>query len=115
MNCYSGLYIFLLNGREEGIEEAIQWVSKELSALGGTLRSVQKMDKRRFERVAHRVDSGYYVYVEFLLDGSLLGTLSQRLKGYPKLFRQFYVRQRKKEKLLPKEEAQGEAIAPKDS
>ncbi|CAF0701794.1 30S ribosomal protein S6 [Candidatus Methylacidithermus pantelleriae] len=92
MNRYGALFIFLVNGRDEGIEGAIEFVTQEIVALGGTVHTVQKMDKRKFERVAHRVDSGYYVYMEFSLEGSLLGVLNQKLKGYPKLFRQFYVR-----------------------
>ena len=66
MKRYEGLFILNTTGKEEGIKEAIDAISAEISATGGKVETVQKMDKRSFSRVAdRRFTSGFYVNVIF--------------------------------------------------
>jgi ribosomal protein S6 len=76
---YEGLFILNTTAREEGIKDAIDKVSAEITAQGGRVETVQKMDKRTFMRVANKKhSSGFYVNVIFeTLPGSLAGLRSR--------------------------------------
>jgi small subunit ribosomal protein S6 len=102
MNRYDGLYILNLQGKDEGLKEAIDSIEKEISTLGGNVEGTQKMDKKRFERVANHLDSGFYVNVEFALAPEKLDALWQKLKLNDKVFRQFYLRKRVEVAAKPK-------------
>jgi len=66
MNRYEGLFILDTAGKEEGIKDVIDKISADITAAGGRIETVQKMDKRPFARVAERKhNSGYYVNVVF--------------------------------------------------
>jgi small subunit ribosomal protein S6 len=94
MNYYDGLYILNLQGKEEGLKDAIDVIEKEITTLGGKVSGTQKMDKKRFERVAGDLDSGFYVNVEFSISAEKLDMLWQKLKLNDKVYRQFYLRKR---------------------
>ena len=62
MKKYEGLFIFKHTIKEESLKDAIDKVSAEITATGGKIETVQKMDKRNFSRVADKkYPSGYYV------------------------------------------------------
>lgn len=66
MNRYEGLFILNTAGKEEGVTELIEKVRSEISAAGGKVETVQKMDKRPFARVADKKhSSGFYLNVIF--------------------------------------------------
>ncbi len=66
MKRYEGLFILNTSGKEEGIKDTLDKVSEEITALGGKVETVQKMDKRPFARVADkRFQSGFYTNVIF--------------------------------------------------
>jgi ribosomal protein S6 len=63
---YEGLFILETAGKEEGIKDAIDKLSTEITTAGGKVETVQKMDKRNFSRVANkRHNAGFYVNVIF--------------------------------------------------
>jgi small subunit ribosomal protein S6 len=90
---YDGLYILNIQGKEEGLKESIDSIEKEIGSLGGKVNGTQKMDKRKFERVAGKLDSGFYVNVQFTLAPEKTETLRQKLSLNPLIYRQFYLRQ----------------------
>jgi ribosomal protein S6 len=60
--------LFILNtaAKEEGIKDIVDAISAEITAAGGKVETVQKMDKRQFSRVADkRFSSGFYVNIIF--------------------------------------------------
>jgi ribosomal protein S6 len=62
MKKYEGMFILSTAGKEEGIKDVIDKISSEITAAGGRVETVQKMDKRNFTRVADRkYSSGFYV------------------------------------------------------
>ena len=66
MKRYEGLFILNTAGKEEGVTDIIEKVRSEISAAGGKVETVQKMDKRAFARVADKKhSSGFYVNVIF--------------------------------------------------
>ena len=66
MKRYEGLFILETAAKEEGIKDAIDKISAEITTLGGKVETVQKMDKRPFTRVADKkFTSGFYVNIIF--------------------------------------------------
>jgi len=90
---YDGLYILNIQGKDEGLKEAIDTIEKEITTLGGKITGTQKMDKRKFERTAGKIDSGFYVNIQFSLPEEKVEPLRQKLTLNSVVYRQFYLRQ----------------------
>jgi ribosomal protein S6 len=85
---YEGLFILDTAGKEEGIKDVIDKISAEITALGGKVETVQKMDKKNFSRVADkRHNAGFYVNVIFEGQPALLDQLKHRFAMNPDVFR----------------------------
>jgi ribosomal protein S6 len=85
---YEGLFILNTAGKEEGIKDTIDKVSREITAAGGKVETVQKMDKRPFARVADKKNSaGFYVNIIFEIQPGALAPLRSRFVLNEELFR----------------------------
>ena len=74
--------------KEEGLKETIDKISSEITAAGGKVEAVQKMDKRNFVRVADKKhNAGYYVNVIFESEPAALDQLKHKLAMNPDVFR----------------------------
>jgi small subunit ribosomal protein S6 len=91
---YEGLYILNIQGKDEGLKEAMDSIEKEIQSLGGKVTGVQKMDKRKFERLSGDLDSGFYVNFQFLIDPDKVDALRQKLTLNEVVYRQFYLKQK---------------------
>ncbi len=92
MKNYEGLFIINLNNvKEEGIKDTLDKIEHEITASGGKVVTVQKMDKRSFSRVANRkVGAGFYANVIFELDPARLHTLRDRFLMHEDVFRAMF-------------------------
>ena len=93
MNNYDGLYILNIQGKDEGLKEAIESIEKEIEGFGGKINGTQKMDRRRFERVAGELDSGFYVNIQFSAEPDKIEGLRNKLALNEIVYRQFYLKQ----------------------
>jgi small subunit ribosomal protein S6 len=88
MKRYEGLFILETAGKEEGIKEAIDKISAEITNAGGKVETVQKMDKKNFSRVADKKhNAGYYVNVIFESDPKAVNQLQSRFTLNSEVFR----------------------------
>src|SRR5438270_7001538 len=88
MKKYEGLFILETAGKEESIKDAIDKISAEISAAGGKVETVQKMDKKAFARVADkRHPSGFYVNIIFEADSKAVAHLRHKLALNDEVFR----------------------------
>ena len=88
MKRYEGLFILETAAKEEGIKDAIDKISSEITSLGGKVETVQKMDKRSFSRVANKKHgAGFYVNVIFESEPSALDQLKHRFAMNEEVFR----------------------------
>ena len=88
MKRYEGLFILNTAAKEEGIKEAIDKISAEITALGGKVETVQKMDKRNFSRVADKkYSAGFYLNLIFESKPEMLTQLHHRLALNEEVFR----------------------------
>ena len=88
MKRYEGLFILNTAGKEETLKDAIDKLSTEITAAGGKVETVQKMDKKNFMRVADKKhSSGFYVNVIFESLPAVLPQLQSRFALSEDVFR----------------------------
>lgn len=88
MKRYEGLFILETAGKEEGIKDTIDKICAEITAQGGTVETVQKMEKRSFARVADkRHNAGFYVNVIFECQPAALDQIKHRVMIGDDVFR----------------------------
>ena len=81
MKRYEGLFILNTAGKEEGVKDVIDHISADITAAGGKVETVQKMDKRPFARVASKKhQSGFYVNFIFESDPATLPALRGKFR-----------------------------------
>jgi ribosomal protein S6 len=85
---YEGLFILETAAKEEGIKDAIDKISADITTLGGKVETVQKMDKKSYSRVADKKHTaGFYVNVIFEGQPSLIDQLKHRYSTNEEVFR----------------------------
>jgi ribosomal protein S6 len=85
---YEGLFILNTSGREDGLKETLDQITAEITAAGGKVETVQKMDKRNFARVANRKhSSGFYANVIFEGEPATMAQLRHRFALNDQVFR----------------------------
>ncbi len=88
MKRYEGLFILNTTGKEEGIKDIIDAVSNDITAAGGKVETVQKMDKRPFARVADkRNTSGFYTNIIFEAGSATVNQLRTKFAMNSDVFR----------------------------
>ena len=88
MKRYEGLFILNNTSKEEGIKEIIDVITADISAAGGKVETVQKMDKRPFARIADkRNTSGFYANFIFEIAPVALAPLRTKLGMNSDVFR----------------------------
>lgn len=88
MKRYEGLFILGPSVKEEGIKDTIDKISAEITAQGGTIETVQKMDKRTFARAADKKHTaGFYVNIIFSGQPAMIAPLRSRFALNEEVFR----------------------------
>jgi ribosomal protein S6 len=82
------LFILDTAGKEEGLKETIDKISAEITAAGGKIETVQKMDKKSFARVADKKHTGgFYVNIIFESQPAALDQLRRKFAMNSDVFR----------------------------
>ena len=88
MKRYEGLFILNTAGKEDGTKDTLDRISSEITALGGKVETVQKMDKKSFARVADkRHSSGFYANVIFTGTPAVVAQLQNKFALNDEVFR----------------------------
>ena len=88
MKKYEGLFILNIAGKEEGLKETLDKVTEMITATGGKIATVQRMEKRPFSRVADKkFNSGYYANFIFEIESAALAPLKTKLMLAEEVFR----------------------------
>ena len=88
MKRYEGLFILNTAAKEESIKDIIEHIEKDITAAGGKVETVQKMDKRPFSRIADkRHTSGFYVNIIFEAGPTAVAQLRQKFAMHNDVFR----------------------------
>lgn len=88
MNKYEGLFILNTAGKEEGVKDALDKISAEITAIGGKIETVQKMERKPFARIADkRHASGFYANIIFEATPAVIAQLQGKFKLNADVFR----------------------------
>jgi ribosomal protein S6 len=88
MKRYEALFILSTAGKEDGIKETIDKISNEITATGGKVETVQKMDKRSFARVSSKKHSaGFYLNIIFEIEPGALAQMKKHFTMNEEIFR----------------------------
>jgi ribosomal protein S6 len=88
---YEGLFILNTAGREEGVKDVLDKISSEITAAGGKVETVQKMERKSFARVADKKHSaGFYANVIFTGTPLIVTQLRTKLALDEEVFRVFF-------------------------
>jgi len=91
MKRYEGLFILNTAGKEEGIQDLIDAIKGEITAAGGKVETVQKMDKRPFARIADkRFQSGFYANFIFEAGPNTVAQLRHKFALNQDVFRALF-------------------------
>jgi len=88
MKKYEGLFILNLAGREEGVKDALDKISNDITAVGGKIETVQKMERKAFARVADkRHSAGFYANIIFDATPAVVAQLQNKFDLNEDVFR----------------------------
>jgi ribosomal protein S6 len=88
MKRYEGLFILNTAGKEEGVKDALDKISAEITTAGGKVETVQKMEKKAFSRVAdNRHTAGFYANIIFNCTPAVIAALQTRFAHNEEVFR----------------------------
>ena len=74
--------------KEEGIKETLEKISAEITAAGGKVETVQKMERKSYARVADKKHTaGYYANVIFAIAPAALAALRAKFGLNEEVFR----------------------------
>jgi ribosomal protein S6 len=80
-------------GKEDTIKDVIDKISAEITAAGGKVETVQKMDKRNFSRVADKKqNAGFYVNIIFESEPAVVDQMKKRFAMNDDVFRVLFTR-----------------------
>lgn len=90
---YEGVYVIKLQGQEDGIDEVVSSITKELEAHGATLDQIDRLGRREFAHENHaKQKHGYFVQFLFGADPNSLKEVENRLKLNDQVMLQHYRR-----------------------
>jgi len=85
---YDGLFIIDTAGQSDSVDEHITKLNGLISEAGGKVTNEQKIGRRGFVRIAdNRHKGGFYVSLQFEIEGSALEPLRKELSKRPEFFR----------------------------
>jgi ribosomal protein S6 len=85
---YEGLFILNTAGKEEGVKDALDKISAEISSAGGKVETVQKMERKNFARVADKKhNAGFYANIIFNGTPSIIAQLRTKFALDEEVFR----------------------------
>ena len=88
MKRYEGLFILNTAAKEEGIKETLDKISADITAAGGKVETVQKMDRKAYARVADKKHTaGFYANVIFTSGPAVIAALRNKFSLNEEVFR----------------------------
>jgi len=90
---YEGVIVLKMQGQEEGIEEAVGGITKELESNGATMEQIERVGKKEFAHENHaKQKHGYYVQYHFEAEPAVIDGVQEKLKLNDSVMLQHYRR-----------------------
>jgi len=85
---YEGLFILNSAAKEEGIKDTLDKISADITAAGGKVETVQKMDRKNYARIADKKHTaGFYANVIFTSAPAAIAALRSKFSLNEEVFR----------------------------
>jgi len=85
---YEGLFILNSAAKEDGIKDTLDKISADITAAGGKVETVQKMDRKAYARVADKKHTaGFYANVIFTSAPAAIAALRSKFALNEEVFR----------------------------
>ena len=82
-----------MQGQEEGLEETVSSITKELESNGATLDQIDRIGRKEFAHANHaKQNHGYYVQFQFQAEPTTIDQVEAHLKLNDQVMLQHYRR-----------------------
>ena len=102
---YEIMFIVRPDVEEADLDKLIEGFSRNITAGGGEVKSVEKMGRRRLAYTVRKFNDGFYVLLTVAAPGSLIGEIERRLRVSEPVIKFITVRMDEEEKRLAKVKA----------
>ena len=99
---YEVMYIVRPDIEEADLDKLIEGFEKNVTDGGGTVKSTEKMGRRRLAYTVRKFNDGFYVLMTVLAAGSLIAEIERRLRVSEQVIKFITVRIDEEEKRLAK-------------
>ncbi len=106
---YEIMFIVRPDVEEADLDKLIEGFSKNVTDGGGTVRSTEKMGRRRLAYTVRKFNDGFYVLLTIEAAGSIIAEIERRLRVTEQVIKFITVRIDEEEKRLGKIKAHREA------
>ena len=106
---YEIMFIVRPDAEEADLDKLIEGFSKNVTDGGGTVRSTEKMGRRRLAYTVRKFNDGFYILLTIEAAGSLIAEIERRLRVTEQVIKFIPVRTDEEEKPLSKIKAHREA------
>lgn len=90
---YEGILVLKLQGQEEGVEELVSGITKELESNGATMEQIDRVGRKEFIHENHaKQKHGYFVHLQFQAEPNVVSEVQEKLKMNENIMLQHYRR-----------------------
>lgn len=89
---YEAMIVIDTKGKEEGIDQIVNQVSREIEKAGAKLEQIDNLGKRELPYSPRHVSAAHFVNIQFEADSPALDTIEARLKLNENVYQQYYQR-----------------------
>ena len=89
---YEGLIVLNSLGQEDGLNELVTSVAKEMEGNGAKMDEIQQLGRRKFAYNARHLDGGHYVNYIFEADPADIDKIQSKLSLNTSVYLQHYQR-----------------------
>jgi small subunit ribosomal protein S6 len=99
---YEIMFIVRPDVEEADLDKLIEGFQKNITDGGGEIRSTEKMGRRRLAYTVRKFNDGFYVLLNVIAPGGLMGEIERRLRVSEQVIKFITVRMDEEEKRLAK-------------
>lgn len=89
---YEGLIVLNSLGQEDGLNDLVTSVAKEMEGNGAKMDEIQQLGRRKFAYNARQLDGGHYVNYIFEADPAAIDKIQAKLSLNNSVYLQHYQR-----------------------
>lgn len=89
---YEAMIVIDTKGKEEGIDQIVSQVSREIEKAGAKLEQIDNLGKRDLPYSPRHVTAAHFVNIHFQAESPTVSAIEARLKLNENVYQQYYQR-----------------------